>query len=102
MIARAEARETACSRLRPPKITMTRINAFNPSFSFGPPILAEGKCGLPDLGPGVLLLCPRRCELQGAWLLPERHDDEVYVLVQVYTELFGATDYVFPTHVGGE
>jgi hypothetical protein len=29
-MARAEARETSCSLLRPPKITMTRINALAP------------------------------------------------------------------------
>ncbi len=74
-MARADARETSCSPLRPPKTTITRANA-PPLLSHGPDdglILAEAPRGLPAFG--------RQPEVVGP--LPERARHELYVLVEV-------------------
>src|SRR4028118_2176576 len=75
VMARADARETSCSPLRPPKTTITRANT-PPLLSRGSddgPILAEATRGLPAFG----------LQPQNVGPFPERAGHELYVLVEV-------------------
>src|SRR5215212_2384634 len=78
-MARAEARDTSCSPLRPPKTTITLTKS--PLLSI-PPILAKAR---------TLFLSLRRREIELVRALPESACHELYVLVEVDAEFLGTT-----------
>src|SRR5215212_7984674 len=85
-MARAEARDTSCSPLRPPKTTITLTKS--PLLSV-PSILAKSRTLFLSL-PG------RETQLVRDLLEGARH--ELYVLVEVDAELLGAPHDVVAVH----
>src|ERR671911_1955996 len=85
-MARAEARDTSCSPLRPPKTTITLTKS--PLLS-SPCIVAKAR---------TVFLSPLRREAELVRAISEGASHELYVLVEVDAKLLGATYDVVAVH----
>src|ERR671911_1647542 len=89
-MARAEARDTSCSPLRPPKTTITLTKS--PLLS-SPCIVAKAR---------TVFLSPLRREAELVRATSEGASHELYVLVEVDAKLLGSTYDVVAVHGRGE